>query len=146
MDHAPGRRACERVVAEAGGAWNASLNLYRIEASRPDQSSMLVATQQIDDKVFVIGEDRFDVGRHALDDWTSAPGATEAAVIECDDAVMAWELLRLLRDSCLVWQCGACDGWIYTSDRPRIGILQCSTCRTGGVDFRHADRHVGEDG
>ena len=35
-------------------------------------------------------------------------------------------------------------GWIHTSNTPRVGVLACSSCgRDGGVDFRHADRHVG---
>lgn len=64
--------------------------------------------------------------------------------MDCDDAEQAWELLRLLRQDCLLWQCGACDAWIFTSNRPRIGVLRCSICVGGGVDFRHADRHVGD--
>lgn len=57
--------------------------------------------------------------------------------MECENAEQAWELLRVLREDCLVWQCGSCDGWIFTSNRPRVGVLRCSTCGQPGVDFRH---------
>ena len=59
-------------------------------------------------------------------------------------AVVLKEFRHLRRD-CLVWQCGACDAWIFTSSRPQVGVLRCSTCGDGGIDFRHADRHVGGD-
>lgn len=128
--------ASERVVSKAGGAWASSLNLYS------DDDLGIVATQQIDNWVYVIGQDRFDIIRYELTAWTDGRTPDEHPVIECEDETTAWDLLKVLRQDCLVWQCGACDAWIHTTDRPRIGVLQCSTCRTGGVDFRHADRHV----
>jgi hypothetical protein len=130
--------ASESLLLHAGGAWNASLNHY------DTGGGCLVTTQQVDDTVFVVGQDDFAVGRYTLDEWLGVSGQTEPQFIEADDAEQAWELFRLLREDCLVWQCGACDGWIFTSNRPRVGVLQCSTCGNGGIDFRHADRHVSE--
>lgn len=132
-------QASESVVAVAGGAWDASLNLYSTGGN------CLVATQQVDEWVYVVGQDTFNIARYSLTEWIGEEEQQDPPFIECDDETMAWELLRTLRDDCLVWQCGACDAWIFTSNRPRVGRLRCSTCRDGGVDFRHADRHVGGD-
>jgi hypothetical protein len=129
--------ASREVLDRAGGPWESSLNHYR--------TSMLglVTTVQVDEFVFVVGPDDFHVKRVGLDCWIQGD-AREAAEIECDTAEQAWELLRHVREGCLLWQCGACDAWLFTSNRPRIGVLNCSTCGDGGIDFRHADRGVGE--
>jgi hypothetical protein len=129
--------ASESVVAFAGGAWDASLNLYSTGGN------CLVTTQQVDEWVHVIGQDTFNIARYTLAEWIGEEDQADPPFIECDDAQMAWELLRTLREDCLVWQCGGCDAWIFTSNRPRVGRLKCSTCGDAGVDFRHADRHVG---
>jgi hypothetical protein len=127
-----------QVLRQAGGAFEASLNHF------DTGGGCLVTTQQVDEWVYVVGQDAFDVARYSLAEWLGEVDQNpDPPLIECDDAVMAWELLRVLREDCLVWQCGACDGWIFTSNRPRVGVLRCSTCGDGGVDFRHADRHVG---
>lgn len=133
-------QASEQVLVHAGGAWDASLNHY------DTGGGCMVTTQQVDAWVFVVGQDGFAVGRYALEEWLGEADQQEPQFIEADDATQAWELLRLLRSDTLVWQCGACDGWIFTSNRPRVGVLRCSTCGDGGVDFRHADRSVGRDG
>lgn len=126
-----------RVVLEhAGGTWVASLNHYELPVFGA------VTTIQVDEFVFCVRSQSFDVIRVGLAGWLKQD-MTDAQVIDCDTAEQAWELLRHVRDGCLLWQCGACDGWIFTSNRPRIGVLGCSTCGDGGVDFRHADRHVG---
>lgn len=130
-------QASQSVIAFAGGAWDASLNFYSTGGN------CLVVTQQVDEWVFVVGQDDFNVGRYTVAEWIGDVEQTDPPLIACDDERMAWELLRLIREDCLLWQCGACDAWIFTSNRPRIGLLRCSTCGDGGVDFRHADRHVG---
>lgn len=131
-------QASQAVLALAGGAWDASLNHYGTGGN------CMVTTQQIDEWVYVVGQDEFNVARYTLDEWLGMSDRdTDPQVMTCDTAEMAWELLRLLREDCMLWQCGACDAWLFTSNRPRIGLLQCSTCGDGGVDFRHADRHVG---
>jgi len=132
-------QASEAVLDHAGGAWNASLNFYNTGGN------CMVTTQQVDEWVYVVGQDDFSVGRYSLAEWLGQEAPSEAPMMECDDAEQAWELLRLLRQDCFLWQCGACDAWIFTSNRPRIGVLKCSTCGKGGVDFRHADRHVSGD-
>jgi hypothetical protein len=132
-------QASEAVLEHAGGAWDASLNHYNTGGN------CMVTTQQVDEWVYVVGQDDFKVGRYTLAGWLGETDQSEPQFIEADDAEQAWELLRLMRQDCLIWQCGACDAWIFTSNRPRIGVLQCSTCGDGGVDFRHADRHVGSD-
>lgn len=93
--------------------------------------------------MYVVGPQTFAVTRYELDEWLASPGSGASQPIDCDDSTQAWELLKAIREDCLLWQCGGCDAWIHTSNRPRVGILQCSTCGDGGVDFRHADRHVG---
>ena len=132
--------ASARLVEFAGGAWEASLNHY------DTGGGCMVTTQQVDEFVYVVGQDDFTVSRHLLQEWIGEVDSPEPSpTIECDDARMAWELFRALREDCLLWQCGACDAWIFTSHRPRIGVLGCATCGNGGVDFRHGDRHVGYD-
>lgn len=130
--------ACDAVVALADGTYQASLNAYGADAAR-------VCTVQVDTWVYVVGAADFAVSRYDLDAWLSRGESltVPAATLEADTAEQAWELLRYVREDALVWQCGGCDGWIFTTGRPRIGVLGCSTCGDGGVDFRHADRHVG---
>lgn len=132
-------QASEAVIEHAGGAWDASLNHF------DSGGGCMVTTQQVDEWVYVVGQDDFAVGRYTLGEWTGDEPQSEVPLMECDDAEQAWEMFRLLRQDCLVWQCGACSAWIFTSNRPRIGVLRCSTCGDGGVDFRHADRHVGDE-
>lgn len=135
-------RASEAVAHRAGGAWEASLNLYERDGGGP------VCTVQVDDWVYAVGDPDFNVRRYRLADWIDGADESRAQVIEADDATMALELLNLVREDCLLWQCGSCAddtrSWMYTSNRPRIGVLRCSSCGEGGVDFRHADRHVGD--
>jgi hypothetical protein len=131
-------QASQALVEYAGGAWDASLNYY----STGEHG--MVTTVQVDEWVYVVGRDGFAVSRYALDEWLiRADQDIRPQTIEADTAEQAWELLKVLREDALVWQCGACDAWIFTSNRPRIGVLQCSTCGDGGIDFRHADRAVG---
>lgn len=132
-------QASQAVVEHAGGAFDASLNHYTTGGN------CSVTTVQVDDAVFVVGQDDFRVAKYTLGGWLGEVDQADPPTIEADVARQAWELFQLLRADCLVWQCGACDGWIYTSNRPRVGMLQCSTCGDGGVDFRHADRHVGSN-
>lgn len=130
-------QASDSVVETAGGAWRASLNHYSVGGNAT------VVTQQVDEWVYVVGQHDFGVARYTLAGWLAQAEQAEPQVIDCFDAEGAWEMVRHLRDRCLVWQCGGCDGWIFTSNRPRVGVLQCSTCGNAGIDFRHADRHVG---
>lgn len=130
----------EEVARFAGGAEAASLNLF------DTGGGCMVTTQQVDEYVYVVGQVSFEIARYDLTGWLNEIDQPEPPSIECFDAEGAWEMLRHLRQECLVWQCGACDGWIFTTTRPRIGVLRCSTCADGGIDFRHADRHVGSDG
>lgn len=131
-------QASEKVAEVAGGTWDASLNLYGVGGN------CLACTQQIDARVYVVGQDTFDVAQYDLAEWLGeTDGQAEPAMLLCSSAEEAWALLRLLREDCLVWQCGACDAWLHTSNRPRVGVLRCSTCGGGGVDFRHADRAAG---
>lgn len=139
MDHMT-RQASEVLLDIAGGAWAASLNHYGAGGN------CMVTTMQIDESVYVVGQDDFDIAKYLMEEWLGeSDGDTEPEIIQCEDAEQAWLTLRLLREDCLLWQCGGCDAWIFTSNRPRIGVLRCSTCGDGGVDFRHADRHVGSD-
>ncbi len=132
-------QASQAVLEFAGGGYEASLNHYQVGGNT------YVTTVQLDRWVYVVGQDDFNVGRYDLDAWLGRNKSdVEPDMIECDDPEQAWELLRLVREGALLWQCGACDGWIFTEDRPRIGVLECSTCCDGGVDFRHADRHLGD--
>lgn len=124
-------QASEKVLEHAGGALDASLNHYNTGGN------CMVTTQQVDEWVYVVGQDDFSVCRYTLDEWTGLGSQDDVPMIECDDEVQAWELLRLLRQDCLLWQCEACSGWIFTSNQPRIGVLRCSSCVTGGVNFRH---------
>lgn len=132
-------QASEALLEAAGGAWAASLNHY------DSGGNCLVTTQQVDEEVFVVGQEDFGIARYGLAGWRGELDQPDPPVLECRSAEEAWEMLRILREDCLLWQCGACDGWIFTSNRPRVGLLRCSTCADGGVDFRHADRHVGGD-
>lgn len=130
-------QASEMVLEVAGGAWNASLNHYGTGGN------CLVTTVHVDESVYVVGQEDFAVAKYTLEGWLGGADQADPPVIECGTAGEAWELLRLVREGCLVWQCGACDAWIFTSNRPRVGVLRCSTCQNGGVDFRHGDRHIG---
>lgn len=122
-------QASKAVVAQAGGAWGASLNHYE------DAGGQLVTTVQVDEWVYVVGESDFSVRRYGLSEWIGGVRKSTASVMEADDATMALELLNLVREDCLVWQCGSCAdgtrGWIYTSNRPRIGVLRCSSVGLG---------------
>lgn len=134
-------QASEAVVSRAGGSYESSLNLIEVGGG------CTVCTVQVDEWVYVVGQDDFSVGKYSLAEWLGEEDQSEVPLIEADDAQQALELLNLLRQDCFLWQCGACadgtQGWIYTSNRPRVGSLRCSSCGGGGVDFRHADRHVG---
>lgn len=130
-------QASEWLLVEAGGSWGASLNHY------DTGGGCMVTSQQIDEWVYVVGQDDFRVCRYSLVEWLGERDQGDPPFIEADDAMQSWELLQVLRDGCLLWQCGECDAWIFTTNRPRIGRLRCSTCSGAGVDFRHADRHVG---
>lgn len=137
-------QASEEVVALAGGAYEASMNLI------DSGGGCMVATVQVDQWVLVVGQDDFSVCRYTLAEWLGETDQSDPVSIESDDAVQALELLEFMRQGTYLWQCGSCAdgsrGWIHTSHRPRIGVLACSCCgREGGVDFRHADRHVGGD-
>lgn len=129
-------QASEAVVAHAGGAWDASLNLVGVGGN------CLALVQQIDRWCYVVGQDDFNVYRYTLDEWQGITEQADPPFIQADDAEQAWELLRLVRDGAFLWQCGGCDAWVFTTDRPRIGVLPCGVCGHGGVDFAHADRHV----
>lgn len=131
--------ASKDLVQFAGGAWEASINHF----DSGDRGA--VTTLQVDEHVYVVGSDGFDIAHYSLAGWLGEVEQAAPPAITCDDAATAWDTLRFLREDCFVWQCGACDAWIFTSNRPRIGVLRCSTCGDGGVDFRHADRHVGGD-
>lgn len=130
-------QASEEVLEVAGGAWDASLNHYGAGGN------CMVTTLQIDDRVYVVGQDDYTICKQSVDDWCGIDSSERVEEIVAETAEDAWAILRLLREDCYVWQCGACDGWMFTSNRPRVGVLRCSTCGGGGVDFRHADRHVG---
>lgn len=132
-----GMQASEQVLGHVGGAWDASLNHY------DSGGGCMVTTQQVDEWIYVIGQDDFRMARYSLPEWLGEAEQNDPSFIEADDPEQAWELFQLLRSNCYLWQCGACDAWIFTSNRPRIGVLRCSTCGQPGVDFRHADRHVG---
>lgn len=127
-------RASGQVVEAAGGAWSASLNYYDAGGGG------FVVTQQVDEHVYVIGEQDFGVAHYDLTGWLNKVGQPNSSTIECSDAGDAWNVLRHLRAGSLLWQCDACDAWIFTSNRPRVGSLQCSTCGDGAVDFRQDDR------
>lgn len=129
----------EEVVVAAGGARHASLNHF------DSGGGCMVTTQQVDEHVYIVGQEDFTVARYDLAGWLNEVDQPEPSTLECFDAEGAWEMLQHLRKDCLVWQCGSCDAWIFTSTRPRVGVLRCSSCADGGVDFRHADRHIGDD-
>lgn len=129
--------ASEEVLALAGGRWKGGLNHYLHWGRR------LVTTVQVDEAIWVVDQDDYSISRHALEEWVSGSDRSAGrTVTKCPDAATAWATLKEARDDCFVWQCGACDGWIYTAVRPVTGVLQCSTCGDGGVDFGHAYRHA----
>lgn len=127
----------EAVIETAGGVRTALLNFF------DSGGGCMVTTQQIDEHVYVVGQDSFAVARYDLAGWLNEIDQPDPPMIECFDAEGTWEMLRHLRQRCFVWQCGACDAWIFTSTRPRIGVLRCSTYADGGIDFRHADCLIG---
>lgn len=133
------RQASALVVARAGSACAGLLNFY------DTGGGCMVATVQVDSHVYVVGQDDFTVARYDLAAWLGEADQPSPPAIDCFDAEGAWEMFRRVREGCLMWQCGGCDAWIFTTNHPRFGLLQCSTCCDGGVDFRHADRHVGRD-
>ena len=108
----------ERLLERAGGAWEADLNHYDTDGG------CMATTQQIDKWVYVVGQDNSRVARYTLAEWLGEEDQHDPPFIDADDAVR-WcgELFRVLREDCLVWQCGACDAWIFTSSRPRMGVL-----------------------
>lgn len=95
----------------------------------------MVTTQQVDEYVYVVGQDSFEVARYELAGWLGDVDQPDQPMIECFDAEGAWVMFRHLRQDCLVWQCGACDAWIFTSERLRVSILRCLTCGEGGIDY-----------
>lgn len=56
-------QASEEVLALAGGAWDASLNCYGTGGN------CMVTTEQIDDHVYVVGQDSCDIAKYTLDEW-----------------------------------------------------------------------------
>lgn len=132
-------QASQEVLEVAGGAYRGSLNHYNTGGG------CMVTTLQIDEIVFVVGQDDYRIGKYSLNEWTGIDGQDEVEMIDTTSAQEAWEVLQMLRQDAYVWQCGGCDAWIFTSNRPRIGLLKCSTCGKGGVDFRWHDRQVGAD-
>jgi hypothetical protein len=132
-------QASEEVLEVAGGTWGASLNHYGTGGN------CMVTTQQVDDSVYVVGQDDYRVARYTVAEWVGEEDQDDPPLVECGTARETWDYLRTLREGCYVWQCGGCDAWVFTSTRPRAGVQRCSTCVGGGVDFRHADRHVGGD-
>lgn len=84
-------QASKEVVEAAGGPWAASLNLYDTGDGR------VVVTQQVDQYVYVVGQEDFTVTRHGLDAWLGGADQPEPQVIDCFDAEGAWEMLHLLR-------------------------------------------------
>lgn len=132
-------QASEEVLEVAGDAWDASLNQYGAGGD------CTVTTQQIGDRVYLIGQDDFTIVSQSVSDWCGEDSSGDVHEVEAADANEAWKLLKHLRKDCLLWQCRACVAWIYTSNQPRIGILRCSICGDVVVDFRQADRHVGSD-
>lgn len=134
------QQASEVLIEHAGGAWNASLNLVGVGGN------CKAVVMQLDRHVFVVGQDDFNVYRYTVQEWHGVEDQPDPPLMAADDATQAWELLQVLRVDALLWQCGACDAWIFTSDRPRVGVLPCGICADGGVDFRHADRHIGGSG
>jgi hypothetical protein len=128
-------QASEVVFALAGRT--GCLNL------RDSGGGCLVTTLQVDESVYVVGQDDYSVGKYSLVEWRGDTEQTEVPLIEADTAVQALELLLLMSEGCALWQCGSCDAWIHTSQRWRTGILRCANCLDGGVDFYHAARNVG---
>lgn len=114
----------EEVLAVAGGVWHASLNHF------DSGGGCMVTTQQVDEHVYVVGQESFAVARYDLAGWLNEVDQPEPPMIECFDSEGAWEMLRYLRRDCLVWRCGACDAWISRSTKPLVGVLHCSTCGT----------------
>lgn len=127
------------LLAAAGGPNSASLNIVDLGAAGR------LVVQQVDKQLFVVGEDSYDVMTYSLASWLHADGQELHAlqVTPGRDADEVWWLLKDTRAGGLTWQCGACDAWIFTRERPQMGVLPCGMCRDGGIDFRHADRAVG---
>lgn len=84
--------------------------------------------------VYAVGQKGFSVRRYGLAEWIGGADESQAQVIEADDATMAPELLNLVREDCLLWQCGSCAdgtrGWIYTGNRH--GSRVCAARRPRG--------------
>ncbi len=134
-------QASEEVVAAAGGdAFRATLNHFDTGGGG------MVTTVQVDRRVYVVGQDDFDVLEYSLECWNDLNCQDDEPVAHpCNDVAAAFAVLNDSMRDRLVWQCGGCDAWIHTSEQPHIGVLPCHVCADGGVDFTHARRHVGLD-
>ena len=130
-------QACEEVLALVGGdAFAAALNYPWVGGN------LRAVTVQVDRRVYVVGQDDFDVLEYSLECWKGLDCEQgEPFVHTCSDASAALAFLDGVRRDRLVWQCGGCDSWIHTTGQPHIGVLPCNECADGGVDFAHARRH-----
>ena len=130
-------QAAAEIIALVGGTWDASLNHY------DTGGGCMATTQQVDEWVFVVAQDDFLVGRHTLDEWLGESAQTDVPLIDCLDAEGAWLMLKHLREDCLVWQCGACDAWIFTIDRPRVGSCDARPAATAASTSASRSSHRG---
>lgn len=118
-------QASQEVVIVAGGSWAASL------MHSNTGGGCMVTTQQIDDRVYVVGQDDFTVAAYSSPGWLGE-AEEEPELIEAESARDAWELLQHLRRDCALHQCTSCHGWLFVSEPSRVGRLRCGTCGSLG--------------
>lgn len=92
----------------------------------------MVTTQQIDDRVYVVGQDDFTVGVYPVHVWLGEADENPEW-IDCRTAEDAWALLQAVREHCLVHQCRKCRGWLFASARERLDQLTCGSCGSVAV-------------
>lgn len=87
-----------------------------------------VTVQQVDDVVYVVGQDSFSVARYDLSGWLGDIDQADPPMIECVDADTAWVTLQRVRRDCGVRRCGACAAWIFSASHVSSSPLPCAIC------------------
>lgn len=104
----------------------------------------LCLSLQVDDTVYVVGQDTFDVAAYGVAEWWHG-GAGNAPLVECPAAALAAGFLRHAVAHTRLFHCGGCGAPIHVKHTYTSGVTPCAFCADGGVDHAHAHRHVGDD-
>lgn len=127
------------LTAARGSVWASGLDYF--EAG----GGCKVVAVQVNDRIFTLGQDDSNVIDVWQNEWNGV-ASTNSEPVEhhASNASEAFAMLNAAKRDRVTWECGGRDARMYTRTRPRVGLLQCSTCGDG-ADSRHADRHLGED-